>query len=321
MRTPKLDDEAGRLAALGRYEILDTGREEAFEQIVQLVQRVFGVPIATVTLVDADRLWIKAHVGFAATELPRDKSFCNHVIANSDGLAVEDAAHDPRFADMPQVAEFPKLRSYLGAPLRTPDGYHIGVVCIVSDTPRLFSNQDRDIMRRFADFVMTHIELRQLANHDSLTGVMTRRAFDRKALDVIRIYSLDAKPHALALLDIDHFKRINDAHGHACGDAMLKAVADSLRLVVGPQAFIGRLGGEEFGVLLPNANPAKLQAEGEALREAVATAVVKGLPTITASVGVAALLPAFVTMDSWLRVADRALYAAKAGGRNQVVVG
>lgn len=321
LMAPKLDDEAGRLAALGRYEILDTGIEDEFEQIIQLVQRVFDMPMAAVTLIDADRQWFKARMGIGPSETPRDVAFCHHTIAAADGLAVEDATIDPRFAASPLVLGSPNIRSYLGAPLRTPDGYHVGAVCIIGNETRRFSAEDREILRRFSEIIVSHMEMRQLANHDSLTGAMTRRAFDQLAHDAITAYREHGTPRAIAVLDIDHFKRINDAHGHACGDIVLKAVADSLRALLGPQAVLGRLGGEEFGVLLPPGDSAGIQAE--ALRAAVAATVVPGLPGlpgITASVGVAVLVDCIATGEDWLRVADGALYAAKRGGRDRVVV-
>ena len=118
----KLDNEPGRLSALNRYSMLDSGSEGGFDQILELVQRVFAMPMAAVTLVDSERQWFRSRRGFAATETPRSIAFCHHTIAAADGLAVEDALLDPRVAQTPLVQGEPHIRSYLGAPLRTPDG-------------------------------------------------------------------------------------------------------------------------------------------------------------------------------------------------------
>lgn len=311
----KLDDEPGRLAALGRYDILDTAAEDEFDQIVQLVQQVFGMPMAAVTLVDADRQWFKARRGLGVAETPREIAFCHHTIAAADGLAVEDAATDPRFADSPLVTGDPNIRSYLGAPLRTPDGYQVGALCIIGNESRRFSLADREILQRFSDVVVSHLELRQMASSDSLTGLMTRRAFDQAMYDALA----RGAGAGVLLVDLDHFKQVNDRHGHAVGDEVLRAAAATIA-VVGSFGAIGRLGGEEFGVLLPADGDAPVVAEG--VRRAIAAMAVPGHPAmqVTVSIGLSVAI-AGDTTDSWLKRADDALYAAKRAGRDRVCAG
>ena len=321
LAAPKLDDEAGRLAALYRYDILDTGTEAEFEQIVQLVQRVFDVPMAAVTLIDSDRQWFKASRGLNVPETPRNMAFCHHTISAADGLAVEDAEADPRFAGTPLVAGAPHIRSYLGAPLRTPDGYQVGALCIIGNERRQFTLEDREILRRFSDVVVSQMELRQLASRDSLTGALTRRAFDQAIFDALEAGRKTGRGAALAILDLDFFKRLNDEHGHGCGDAVLVAVTEAMAVVLGPRGIIGRLGGEEFGVLIDSGDTAMATALAERLRAAVAAVAVPGHDVqATASIGVALLSPELDTAEAWLRAADMALYAAKAGGRDRVAL-
>ena len=320
-----LDDETGRMAALARYNILDTGKEDEFEQIVQLVQRVFGTPMAAVTLVDNDRQWFKARRGIEVAQTPRQIAFCHHTIAAADGLAVEDAQSDSRFAANLLVTGDPHIRSYLGAPLRTPDGYQVGALCVISNQVRRFTSEDREIIKRFSDVVVSQVELRQLASEDSLTGMLTRRAFDQAVFDAIANQRRSGAAAAIAVFDIDHFKQINDLHGHASGDKVLAAVARTLKTAVaeaapGTTGAIGRLGGEEFGVLLFPPQPQAAIEVAQALRTAVAATRVPGLPGVTVSVGLAHLHAGIETVQSWLLVADNALYAAKAQGRNRVVM-
>lgn len=316
----KLDDEAGRLAALARYDIIDTGCEDEFEQIIQLVQQVFGTPMAAVTLIDADRQWFKARRGLGVAETPRSQAFCHYTIAAEDGLAVEDAEADERFAGTPLVIGDPHIRSYLGAPLRTPDGYQVGALCVISDKVRTFSLADRDIMRRFSEVVVSQMELRQLASRDSLTGTLTRRAFDQAVYDALDGRGGQCAAGAIVILDIDLFKLINDRHGHGCGDAVLAAVGEALRAAVAPGIAIGRLGGEEFGVLMPATDCDGAADDAERLRAAVAAVRVAGLPPITVSAGLALQTPAIDTVQAWMQAADTALYAAKAQGRDRLVV-
>ncbi|MBC7519689.1 MAG: sensor domain-containing diguanylate cyclase, partial [Sandarakinorhabdus sp.] len=313
LQTAKLDDEVGRLAALERYDILDTGNESEFEQIVALVQRVFAMPMAAVTLIDADRQWFKARRGIGVPQTSRRDSFCQYTIAADDGLAVEDASADPRFADTPLVVGDPNIRSYLGAPLRTPDGYQIGALCIISDEVRRFSADDRAILRAFSEVVMSHIEMRQIASEDALTGSLTRRSFDQVAYETLQAQRNNgdgARSSAIAIIDIDHFKRINDCHGHACGDAVLKVVTAAVRSVLAPADLLGRLGGEEFGVLIDCSDRGDAAARGEAMRAAVAGAALPGLPGIlvTVSIGVAMCDAAMTTAEAWMAAADAALY-------------
>jgi diguanylate cyclase (GGDEF)-like protein len=318
----KLDDEMGRLAALKRYDILDTGSEPEFEQIIQLVQRVFGVPMAAVTLIDRDRQWFKARRGLAVAETPRSMAFCHHSIAAADGLAVEDAEADPRFAGTPLVVGAPYIRSYLGAPLRTHDGYHVGALCIIGDKVRHFTTEDREILRRFSEVVMSQMEMRQLASRDSLTSTLTRRAFDQAAFDAIETRHKTGAGAALAILDIDRFKRINDTHGHGCGDAVLVAVAEALMATLGGRGVIGRLGGEEFGVLMAAIDCDSHLEMAEAMRAAVAQLRVgTGNVAVTCSIGIAALTPPTATVEAWMHAADTALYSAKALGRDRVRIG
>jgi diguanylate cyclase (GGDEF)-like protein len=326
LATLKLDDEDGRLSALNRYDILDTGGEATFDQILQLVERVFGMPMAAVTLIDAERQWFKSRRGLSVSETPRSWAFCHHTIAAAEGLAVEDALSDPRFVDTPLVTGEPHIRSYLGAPLRTPDGYQVGALCIIGNESRSFSVEDREILQRFSDIVVSQMELRQLASSDSLTGTLTRRAFDQLLFDAVETQrkavtgEADRTVIGLAIIDIDHFKRVNDAHGHGCGDAVLVAVSAAIAAALGPDARIGRLGGEEFGVLIECADRDELAAAAEAVRHAVAGArIARPEIAVSCSIGVALLTPAIASAEDWLHAADMALYAAKTGGRDRVV--
>jgi GAF domain-containing protein len=118
--------EALRLAALYRYDVLDTPPEEAFDRITRLARMVLQLPIVLVSLIDRERQWFKSRQGLAATETPRSMSFCTHAIQRDVPMIVQDACADPRFQDNPLVVGDPGIRFYLGVPLRTPDGHNSG---------------------------------------------------------------------------------------------------------------------------------------------------------------------------------------------------
>ncbi len=165
--------------------------------------------------------------------------------------------------------------------------------------------------------------LRELSQHDVLTGVLNARAYyeqgDRLILAARRI----GQPCAVLFIDLDHFKWINDSHGHATGDVVLRAVAERMMATVRRSDLIGRIGGEEFSVLLPHTDIAQALVLAEKLRAAVEALMpaVSGRPLrVTASIGVAASHDSDASMLDVQQRADRAMYQAKALGRNRVTV-
>jgi GAF domain-containing protein len=173
----KLSDEQGRLAALNRYEVLDTGPEKPFDKITGLVQNVMNVSIAAVSLVDVQRQWFKSIQGLEVAETPRNVAFCHHTIQRREPMVVTDASLDPRFSDNPPVTGEPYIRAYTGVPSETPDGCNLGSLCAIDYRPRQFDAQQVAILTSFAKLVVDELELRQVASTDGLTGAPTRRGF------------------------------------------------------------------------------------------------------------------------------------------------
>jgi diguanylate cyclase (GGDEF)-like protein len=167
-------------------------------------------------------------------------------------------------------------------------------------------------------------EMEIAASTDFLTSVHSRRFITEAGARAVERARAEGGHHglAVAIVDVDHFKRINDRYGHAVGDEALKAVAAAMRAVCREGDLLGRYGGEEFAVLLRDIGPEHTLAAAERLRRAVAGVTLQhGEDTIapTASIGVASLAPQDRSFDQLLNRADRALYRAKAGGRNRVV--
>lgn len=320
MSHDKLTDEPGRLAALARYDVLDTAGEGAFDKITDLVRAVLGVPMSAVSLIDVDRQWFKSHPGIAVSETPRAVAFCDHAIRERAPTVVADASQDERFRANPLVTGNPNIASYAGVPLETPDGYNIGTLCAIDTRPRQFDPAQIAILQSLAALVVEHLELRNIAERDSLTGALTRRAFiadiDRK----IALFKRGRRPAALVMLDIDHFKAINDTYGHPVGDKAIRAVAQLCESTRRPADTFGRLGGEEFGLLLAETGEASALEAANRFCAALRTLVVDNSPPLrlTASFRVAAIAPDRMTSETWLAAADAALYAAKREGRNRV---
>lgn len=153
-------DEAERLAALRRYDVLDTPPEEQFDRVVRLAARWFEVPISVVTLLSENRLWFKACKGLDCGETTREVSFCRHNIYDEDVLVVEDATEDPRFADNPMVTGPPGIRFYAGAPLVAPGGHVVGSLCVIDTEPRDAGALDLEVLKDLAAIVVDELELR-----------------------------------------------------------------------------------------------------------------------------------------------------------------
>jgi diguanylate cyclase (GGDEF)-like protein len=314
--------EAERLEALDRLDAIDAPHDDAFDGIARLVKNVFDVPIAIVSVLDAHRQLYKASLGIDADEQERRTTFCSHAILSEHPTVVADATLDARFADNPHVTGEPHIRFYAGAPLRTADGHNIGTVCAIDTRPREFGDREVAMLQDLAALAMEHLETRRLAGTDMLTGALSRHAFHTQGARAVALADRHKYNLSLIAFDIDHFKAINDDYGHAAGDQALAEVAAAIGQCMRSSDVFGRIGGEEFAILLPHTSRRDALGVAERLRRALA-----GLPfepdgtvrQLTASFGVSTLDIATTTIEGLLANADAALYQAKACGRNLVV--
>lgn len=152
-------DEAERLKALHDLHILDTLPEPHFDALCRTAQALFSVPIATITMVDADRQWQKARCGPVGDSAPRDITFCTHTIQSDELLVIEDAAQDARFAANPFVTGQPGIRFYAGAPLILRPGIRIGTVCLIDTVARAFNAGQRKQLQDLAAVVLAYLRL------------------------------------------------------------------------------------------------------------------------------------------------------------------
>lgn len=157
--TPKTEKE--RLEALLQYQVLDSETEQLYDDITSLASELCQTPIALVSLIDGDRQWFKSRHGLDATETPRDVSFCGHAILGNEIFEVKDALKDPRFADNPLVTDAPTVRFYAGAPLKTPEGFNIGTLCVIAHEAHELDKKQKDNLEKLARQVVSQLELRK----------------------------------------------------------------------------------------------------------------------------------------------------------------
>ena len=183
--------------------------------------------------------------------------------------------------------------------------------------------QNRQLMEEIAHRKSLEAQLRQVAEQDALTGLDSRRHFMARAEALLRRARHEKAPFSLFMIDVDHFKAINDTWGHSQGDRVLAAIAETCKHSLRPQDVVGRFGGEEFIVALPDTHPQDALMVAERLQRKVSELeVMEAMPDhrLTVTVGIAGGVDEDADLDALIQQADRALYAGKHGGRNRVVV-
>jgi GAF domain-containing protein len=164
-------DEEARLAALHRYDLLDTPPEGAFDRITALAARVLGMPVSTVSIVDRDRIWFKSHHGLDGGATAREPGLCSTIVATGAPLTVPDALLDPTTRDNPLIAGDLALRFYAGVPLTSVDGYTLGALSVADYRPRTMTPDDLDVLERLGRMITHELEMRlatrrALLSHD-----------------------------------------------------------------------------------------------------------------------------------------------------------
>lgn len=156
------ENEAQRLISLQKFDILDSAREQEFDDMVEVAGLICGTPIALISLVDRDRQWFKAKLGIDASETARELAFCAHAINGSEVFKVENAVEDDRFRDNPLVTGGPNIRFYAGAPLLTQDDHALGTLCVIDSKPHALSHEQITALQKLARQVVRQIELRSI---------------------------------------------------------------------------------------------------------------------------------------------------------------
>ncbi len=315
-------NEDARLETLRRLNVLDQPRDPDLDALVRVAAYVCGTPTAVVNLIDAQRQWSAAAVGYVPVEVGRGESMCATSILSLDVSYTADASADTRWADNPFVTgEIDDVRLYASAPLIVGGDQVIGTLCAFDTAVRAMSREQVERLRDLASQVTRLLELRtvaaqlhEAATRDSLTGLPNRALFEESlALALARAARGETEP-ALLFLDLDGFKSVNDRYGHAAGDELLREVAQRLVACVRASDLVARLAGDELVVLGDMADlvgGADIMI-GRIHRALAEPFVIAGHElTISASVGAAYPTHLDETPASLLARADAAMYSAK----------
>ncbi|NNE70337.1 MAG: sensor domain-containing diguanylate cyclase [Rhodothermales bacterium] len=314
---PKPHNEEARLKRLRALGLLDTEHEERFDVVTRMAKRLFRVPMALVSLVDADRQWFKSCDGLDATETSREVSFCGYTILTDEVMVVPNALEDERFHDNPLVTGPPDIRFYAGYPLSS-DGFNIGTLCIIDTEPREFSDQEVKMLADLGGLAEREIAALELAALDEGTGLVNRRGLYTTGKNLIAISKRTGRPVSVLFFDLDGFKEVNDRYGHDAGDQLLVDFGDCLQEAFSTSEIVARLGGDEFCVMLATqpveAFDGPLCRLGELIERKNAS--YQDDRSIQYSVGVATFdATKHEDFADLLRDADVAMYAAKSSCR------
>jgi diguanylate cyclase (GGDEF)-like protein len=315
-------DERARLAAVHAYDILGTPPELEFDALARLAAFMFDVPIAVVSIMDENRLWFKSKIGLDVPELDRKVAFCAHAIMEPhQALVVDDLLVDKRFSGNPLVTQAPHIRFYAGAPIIDPERFALGTIAVIDVRPREFSAAQRDALVDLSTLVMTALrnrrsalELSRVARTDHLTGIANRAQFEMAVASEIQQVARSGECFSVLCIDLDGFKEVNDEHGHAAGDEVLREVARRLQSQVREGDTVARLGGDEFAIVVRRGTAEDALALSARIVAAFELPVV--LPSglildVGMSLGNASYSPGTSTADALMAKADRALYASK----------
>ena len=312
-----------RLQALDVEGLHAGAPEPIFDRFARLAARVAEAPTALVSVVTEERQYFAGLCGIAqpwadARQTPLSHSFCQHVVANGAPLVVEDAREDPVLCSNLAIRDLDVI-AYAGFPIFAPTGHVLGSLCAIDATPRVWQIGQLEALADIAALVGGELERRDLvrrlaidARTDALTGMANRRAWDATLPGALR--SAERLGHTLSvvLIDIDYFKSFNDRHGHPAGDGALRELGERWRALTRDIDLLARIGGEEFGLLLPGCSAEEAVVVVDRLRAEMP-------PGLTASAGITAWTGT-MTGEQVVAEADRALYRAKRDGRDRVCV-
>ena len=314
--------------ALSRHTTAVLDMDKLLEKSCSTILDAFPVDHVAILLLEEQRLFLRGHQGKLTLrfpergEIPAGAGLTRRAVESGRPVVENDVSTVQGY-----VAGFLETRSEMCLPLISL-GETIGVIALESARPGAFTPNDVQPLESVADICAAAIQnaryfdrIRHMAYVDGLTGIFNRRYFEMRMTEEMERARRYENALALIMVDIDHFKRLNDEFGHLLGDEVLRQVSNLFDQNLRKSDIVSRYGGEEFVLLMPQTTLDQATAAAEKLRKTVEAFTFPGVARpVTISAGVASFPADGDSRDALVSAADRALYIAKQGGRNRVII-
>lgn len=337
---PKFEEQKSEI--LQRYQILSEDQSSGPMCVADSVALALRTPFVIAALNRRYRQWYRCEhgtEGYSGTDL---QTYFARMHLSQTLFDVADLGEEDFFASNTHGLKIPKFKSMAGVPLTDPNGKRFGTLCIADTDVREMTDADRVMLSSFGRLVSNDIcvrsaaryavrdlvelehekcDLFELATIDPLTKALNRRAFMRFSERELARFKRDNTHLSALMLDIDHFKKVNDVHGHAAGDHVLSKLVSIAASVLRQEDMIGRLGGEEFAIVLIDSNIEAAARVADRIRLAIKQVKFpsdSGPFNVSVSIGVSEPLYNEASINDALERADAALYRAKRNGRDRV---
>lgn len=339
---PKFEEQKSEI--LQRYQILSDDQSVGALGVADTIAMALKTPYVIAALNRRYRAWYICEHGLDDYPMGDIQTYFARMHLAQQRFDVADISEDSFFQSHTSGLQLPKMKALAGVPLMDPNGKRFGTLCVVDSEARQFMDSELSILESFGNLVSNDICLRsaaryavrdlielehekcdlfELATIDPLTKALNRRAFMRFSARELARFRRDHTKLSTLMLDIDHFKQVNDVHGHAMGDKVLAKLVSVAASVLRQEDLIGRLGGEEFAIVLVDSDAAAAAKVADRIRQAIKQVKFPGdMGPFNVSVSIGVSEPVFAedSIDDALERADAALYQAKRNGRDRVEV-
>ncbi|MFM0740958.1 sensor domain-containing diguanylate cyclase [Paraburkholderia xenovorans] len=305
----------------------DQVMRECFTHAAEILKSVTGATITAITLLDAEHQHYRAEVGMAMPLITRAHSLADYAVRDGELFVIEDTRDDTRFGECLLVQRYPFVRFYAAIALRAPNGEIVGALCAMDPSPGRLDAGQRAVFYHLRAMIENDLKMRTATAIDPLTQLYNRR-FLLESITLKWKEADDGDLMGSVVVDVDWFKQYNDTYGHQAGDHCLRKVASVMQAAAdGERIIVGRMGGEEFGLLVLHAEPSVLERTLETMRQGVEDLAIEHsaspLGVVTVSVGAALTRIGEASRTAHrdgFASADRALYRSKHSGRNRVTL-
>lgn len=247
------DDESARLEAIAHLNILSGDSEERFDRITRIAQRMFAVPMADFSVIDADTQHLKSAYGHSLSQIERSDSLADYAMLRNGVFVVNDTLEDDRFAGNPLVVSQPKIRFFAAYPIRTRNGQRIGALSIADREPRSLSAHDQSVFRDLAEMIENELSFMQVAQFDRATQMSINDGFYSQAEQGLRVCERQKKTAIAMVFDVRRLTPMADSERDAEHDRHIRVFANELRHFFRKSDVIGRTGRQEFAAMLLDA--------------------------------------------------------------------